>query len=269
MGVTLAAEATITESRKQLGVVALAVGVRGARVMACSLLIAMTVAGCASPVTDLWPPRAGQPAHPIVVSIDVWHAVIAFPLASRASEPDAGRYPDGAGGLPDALFEEWGYAERGWYLEGRQGMGGVFRAMLGGSPGVVEVTLSDRLWAERTPDPPADTFRFLLSDAGRHRLREHLLASLASKEPVAVIGPSHFYSARADYHLFHTCHHYAAGALRVAGLPITPGLAISREALASQLRRAEAVQRGASGPSGLTAVVYSPSACKQVRRLCS
>jgi len=29
------------------------------------------------------------------------------------------------------------------------------------------------------------------------------------------------------YHLFHTCHHFTAGALRAAGLPISPGWALS------------------------------------------
>ena len=103
----------------------------------------------------------------------------------------------------------------------------------------MEVALSDRLWAERTPDPPADTFTFSLSEAGSHRLREHLRRTIAPGAPVVVVGASRFYAARDDYSLLHTCHQYAAEALRAAGLPLSPALAVSRSAFAAQLRRAE------------------------------
>jgi Protein of unknown function (DUF2459) len=195
------------------------------------------LAGCAAPVADLWPPGPGAGAQTIIVSVDSWHAMIAFPLADDTR---------GTGAVPGARFEEWGYAERGWYLEGRQGIGGVFRAMFSSSPGVVEVALADRLWAERTPDPPADTFAFSLSEAGQQRLREHLRGTIAPGSPVALVGTSRFYAARDDYYLFHTCHQYTAQALRAAGLPLTPALAISRGTFAAQLRRAEGMAGAAA-----------------------
>ena len=193
------------------------------------------VAGCARPVAGLWPPAPGVSTRGIVVSVDSWHAMIAFPLSTRdeSTATAASR---------NARFEEWGYAERGWYLEGRQGLTGVLRAMLWPSPGLVEVVLADRLWAERTPDPPAETVRFELTEVGHSRLREHLRNTLASDEPVAVQGASRFYAARAAYHVFHTCHQYAALALREAGLPLSPGLAFSRGILIAQLRRASQMQ---------------------------
>jgi hypothetical protein len=150
---------------------------------------------------------------------------------------------------PPARFEEWGYAERGWYLEGRQGASGVLRAMLWPSPGVVEVARADQLWADRTPDPPAETFRFALTEVGHDRLRQHLRGTIASGTPVATVGTSRFYDAREDYHVFHTCHQYAARALREAGLPFSPGLAFSRGSFAIQLRRAERLAETARDPS--------------------
>ena len=51
-------------------------------------------------------------------------------------------------------------------------------------------------------------------------------------------GQSSFYPAKRSYHLFHTCHQYAAQALREAGLPISPFWAFNRTSLAWQLRRA-------------------------------
>jgi hypothetical protein len=99
------------------------------------------------------------------------------------------------------------------------------------------VALADRVWAERTPDPPADVFEFALTEVGHQRLREHLRSTVVPS-PGVEIGASRFYAARDPYHLFHTCHQYAAAALREAGLPLSPGLALSRGTLAAQLRRA-------------------------------
>jgi hypothetical protein len=59
-----------------------------------------------------------------------------------------------------------------------------------------------------------------------------------SEDPVASFGQSVFYPAKRSYHLFHTCHQYAALALREAGLPVLPFWAFNRTSLAWQLRRA-------------------------------
>jgi hypothetical protein len=214
------------------------------------LLIALLLGGCASPVEGLWPPAAGAPSHTIHVSLDTWHAMIAFHLSeqSRASSeqrevpiPDLGSpaFPGySRPAVRRSLFEEWGYAERAWYLEGRQGIAGVLRALLWPTEGVVEVGHHDNVWADRTPQPPAELFTFHLSDEGVRRLRAHLTATIASQGPVATAGTSQFYPAVRSYHLFHTCHQYAAEALRAAGLPIVPLWALSRGAFAVQLRRA-------------------------------
>jgi hypothetical protein len=149
-------------------------------------------------------------------------------------------------------LEEWGYAERAWYLEGRQQLSGVFRALLWPSAGVVEVFVGDHVWAERTPQPPAEVFTFWLTEDAYQRLRRHLRATLAAEEPSVRIGSSRFYSARESYHFFHQCHQYAARALREAGLPVSPSWAFSRASLALQLRRAArlagAQARPAPGP---------------------
>ncbi|MDR4467400.1 MAG: DUF2459 domain-containing protein [Nitrospira sp.] len=134
-------------------------------------------------------------------------------------------------------YEEWGYAERAWYLEGKMGVSGVVRALFWPTDGVVEVGHYDRVWAERTPQPPSDFFSFRLSEEGYQRLRQHLQATLLNGEPVASFRQSMFYPAKRSYQLFHTCHQYAALALREAGLPISPFWALNRTSLAWQLRR--------------------------------
>ena len=145
-------------------------------------------------------------------------------IAFRADTPDA--------------YEEWGYAERAWYLEGKTGVIGVLRAIFWPTQGVVEVGHYDRVWAERTPEPPSDLFSFRLSEEGYQRLRRYLHATLLNEKPVASFRQSVFYPAQRSYHLFHTCHQYAALALREAGLPISPFWAFNRTSLAWQLRRA-------------------------------
>jgi hypothetical protein len=192
-----------------------------------ALSATVLLSACASPVEGLWPPPPESVQHTVSVSIDTWHAMIAF----QNDTPDASRF------TPHA-YEEWGYAERAWYLEGKMGLTGIARALFWPTQGVVEVGHYDRVWAARTPQPPSDLFSFRLSEEGYQRLRQHLHATLLSEEPVASFRQSAFYPAKHSYHLFHTCHQYAALALREAGLPISPFWAFNRTSLAWQLRRA-------------------------------
>ena len=213
------------------------------------LLGLLLLAGCAAPIQELWPPPEGAPSVRILVSLDTWHAMIAMPIEPKSA-------------AAKALYEEWGYAERAWYLEGRQGITGAIRALFWPTEGVVEVARYDRIWAERTPQPPADLFAFDLSETGYHRLREYLSSTIASPKPLVVSGQSQFYVAKEPYHLFHHCHQYAARALREAGLPISPWAAISRGAFSEQLRRAQRLARAGDKRephlSGRTSTVMDP-----------
>ena len=145
------------------------------------------------------------------------------------------------------VYEEWGYAERAWYLEGRQGITGAIRALFWPTEGVVEVAVAEQIWAERTPQPPAEVFAFELSKAGYRRLRDYLQSTIASDRPVTILGPSRFYPAQSSYHLFHHCHQYAAHALREAGLPISVWAAFSRSTFSMQLRQITANPTDAEG----------------------
>lgn len=182
---------------------------------------------CAAPVQGLWPPPEGAPTRTIVVSLDTWHAMIAITLDERVTALDR-----------KSVFEEWGYAEQAWYLEGRQGITGALRALFRPNPGVVEIGLHEQVWAARTPQPPAETFVFRLSEAGYLRLRRHLLSTIGATTPVLVVDRVRFYPSKRPYHLFHQCHQYAAEALRAAGLPLSAWWAFSRTSFAMQLRRA-------------------------------
>ena len=181
---------------------------------------AILLSACASPVEGLWPPPPDSPARTVHVSLDTWHAMIAFP----ADTPHA--------------YEEWGYAERAWYLDDQRGLSGIVRALFWPTEGVVEIGRYDRVWAERTPQPPAERFVFRVTDEGYRRLRLYLRGTISVDTPIASVGQSAFYPAAHSYHLLHTCHQYAAQALREAGLPLSPFWALNRTSLAWQLRRA-------------------------------
>jgi hypothetical protein len=175
----------------------------------------------------------------IVVSLDAAHSMIALPaeapVLNVSGDHGIGR-TDGAPGDP-RVYEEWGYAERAWFLEKRQGFTGVLRALLWPTEGVVEVGVHQSIWAERTQKPPVETFRFQISKTGYLKLRSYLRATIASEEPVGIVGNSRFCVARSSYHLFHHCHHYTAKGLREAGLPISMSRALTRDGFARKLRR--------------------------------
>jgi hypothetical protein len=175
----------------------------------------------------------------IVVSLDAAHSMIALPVEAPVlyvgGDHGVARR-DGVPGDP-RVYEEWGYAERAWFLEKRQGFTGVLRALLWPTEGVVEVGIHQSIWAERTQKPPVEAFRFQISKTGYLKLRSYLRATIASEEPVGIVGNSRFCVARSSYHLFHHCHHYTAKGLREAGLPISMSRALTRDGFARQLRR--------------------------------
>ena len=177
--------------------------------------------GCAAPgpVRGLWPPPEGQPVRRILVSVDTWHGMVALPQ-------------------PDGTLEEWGYAERGWYHEHRQGVWGAIRALLWPTEGVVEVVRAREPWARRTPQPPARMWEFDLTEEGYSRLVRYLQESRAGPEPISGERDRAWYAARRSYCLCHTCHHWLAAALRRAGLPVAPGCAFTAGELTRQLDRA-------------------------------
>jgi len=166
------------------------------------------------------------PPGTVIVSLDTWHAMLALPVHSLNALENG-----------EQEYEEWGYAERAWYVEGKTGLSGIFRALLWPTDGVVEVGRHPTIWAERTLQPPAEVFVFQLEPEPYRQLRLFLESTRLSRTALAGFGGSAFYPSVRSYHLFHTCHQYAAHALQAAGLPLTPALAFNRTILGWQLRR--------------------------------
>ena len=206
---------------------------------------AILLSACASPVESLQTMNPDSPAQTIFVSLDTWHAMIAFPGENGAEDSALTTERNSSNPRPQSsalgsqhLYEEWGYAERAWYLENQQGLSGVVRALFWPTEGVVEVGHYDRVWADRTPQPPAELFEFRVSEEGYRRLRRHLRGTISIDAPIVSVGQSSFYPAVRSYHLLHNCHQYAAHALQEAGLPISPFWAFNRASFVGQLQHA-------------------------------
>ncbi|SDY72303.1 hypothetical protein [Nitrosomonas sp. Nm33] len=53
------------------------------RAAAMTLLVSSLLTACALPVENLWPPPPDSAARTIYVSLDTWHAMIAFPQSEE------------------------------------------------------------------------------------------------------------------------------------------------------------------------------------------
>ncbi len=230
----------------------------------------------------MWPPVGSGPRHKIYVSLDTWHGMIGYQVnddripsfVSRISQSnDRVLSPQPSALSPhaaqadsqhsDVLYEEWGYAERAWYVEGRQDTAGILRALFWPTAGTVEIARHAELWASRTPNPPADLFIFELTGEGFDRLRRHLRSTIAEPQTIARANGSRFYPSVRSYHVFHHCHQYVARALQEAGLPVSTFGAVTRTTLAWQLRRAERsareIRTGRRTPAETFTLVSRPS----------
>lgn len=206
------------------------------------LVVALLPGGCAQPIRQLWPPPPGARSHVIQVSVDRWHSMIAL-HHEQTSPADESRQ-----------WEEWGYAEESYYLEGDSGSSGTMRALFVPSAAVVQVASTAVPWSERTPQPPARSWAFRLSENGYQRLLEFLAGSRASPVVISDALGYSWYRASDSYHAFHHCYHWTARALRSAGLPVWSCYALFKGCLEAQLDRALGFQTAARGneqlPSG-------------------
>lgn len=190
--------------------------------------------GCAAaPVHHLWPPQPQQTSYRADVVAKGIHTFVVI-------YPDPEREP--------LNYRVYGFAEKGWYLEERQGITGAFRALFWPTDSVVEV---------RTSPEPVDPYedeekkirvwQFALSQEGRQAMIEFLESWYEKEDLLKVSGPVRYYSSRHSYHLFRGCHHYTAKALRAGGLPIRPWWAFSQSLIEIQLNRIEKLQTEIKG----------------------
>jgi uncharacterized protein (TIGR02117 family) len=225
--------------------VSLVVPLRGSTARLVIVLLLLT-SGCDDRSAGLFPPTAGDPTHDVFVVGHGWHAGIVLPRA----ELPAGSWPI----LPEIPAGDWlevGWGDRAFYVHPDPGLGIALRAVLWPTPSVLHLAGFSGPVAEYFP--ASRITRLSLSPAGFEALLQYLSASFARDPDGApralgpgLYGQSQFYASTEPYHLFRTCNVWTARALRTAGIPITPLLTITTDALFNSLAEHGQVLRGAA-----------------------
>lgn len=210
------------------------------------------LSGCAArPVPGVWPPAPGSPAVPVVLAVTGLHAIIIYKVEPQpdAATPDAAASPAlpnatlspaasatpaGKPKPPAPVYREWEFAAKAWYLEGRRGWTEAARSLFLFPPsGVGRADHDAPVW-ERRSDLIYRRWTLLLTPEGFARMTAMLEADRG--EPIE--GYTGWCESRRHYSVFHNCNHFAADALRAAGLPIRPRTAFTAGSLERQLARA-------------------------------
>ena len=210
----------------------------------------MAVAGCllpgvlsacaAAPGAPTVAPAPSTEAPPAARTLHVvrhgWHTGIVL----RAADVPARAWPARAD-FPDAQYLEVGWGDREYYQAVDPGKWLALKAIFWPRPGVLHVVAVDA--ALERFFGAAEIIEIGVSEPGLRRLLDYVRNSHeldAAGRPMALgpglYGHSHFYASRERFHLFKTCNVWVATALREAGLPVTPALAITAGRLMAQLR---------------------------------
>ena len=216
-----------------------------------SLLVAgafLLTAGCHGHVREVSSPLPGEATVTIYVVEHGWHTGIVI----RRDDIPAEAWPEHRRILA-ARFLEVGWGDRAFYESPEAGVRLALKAAFSSEGSVLHVAGFD--------PPPATYFSraeiiaIELSGRGVEALARFVSATYAldgAGQPIEV-GPgpyplSRFYAATGRYSLLHTCNTWVAEALRAAGCPITPSLAITAGNLLVQAEQCgRAMRSSASG----------------------
>ena len=183
-------------------------------VLLAAALAPALLAGCfPGPVKELWPPGPSQARYAVDVIYYDWHTLLTFPR-KRDSDTTTGKPPTRS----DPPYAEWGFAEKAWYLERKQGLSGVSRALFWPTESTVGYREREEPYWERYPDRHGERWTYYVSDEGLARMK----AYLESEKGELIAEYPDWYHGEKDYCITYLCHHFILAALREAGLPVAP-----------------------------------------------
>jgi uncharacterized protein (TIGR02117 family) len=195
----------------------------------------LLAAGCATPPSEL--PRPDESGKVIYVIGQSWHTGIAI----RRQDIPAALWPE-HNDFPTAQFLELGWGDKEFYQADEGSVGLALKAALHSTASVLHVIGLAVSPEEFFTDNEIIAVRLSLQGF-EHLCRfiHHAYKKDANGQAIP-LGPgwyanSRFYLAADKYHLFHTCNTWAARALRVAGCPLNPTLALTTESVMSQVRK--------------------------------
>jgi len=207
-------------------------------------LVLLLACASARPVAEPHFRAEGEKARSVFVVNHGWHSAI---VIKKADIPEA-VLPE-LRDFPDAEYLEIGWGDWDYYQAPDPGLGLALKAAFWSSGSVLHVagfkgTVENYFLA-------SEIVEIVLSD-GAFRLLIQFVSDTFSRadaaEPVesrpGLYPNSRFYSARGSFHLFRTCNTWVAEALYSAGLPVSPGYAITAGNLSYQVKRFGAVKQG-------------------------
>lgn len=150
----------------------------------------------------------------VTVFAERFHSIIGLPRAPQGSE-------------------EWAFGERVWFYDEKETdalkqkeymafAADALRALFWPNPGVIEVSKADKPYNLRNPEGKVTVWQLEVSEEGARRMRAYLEASIGTKQALYQDDWQTYYTAARRYDVLYTCHHYVAGALREAGVPVHP-----------------------------------------------
>ncbi len=199
-------------------------------------IILLFLSACAGPKSGLFPPRPGDPAKPVYIVNNGWHA--SFVVKRDDIPPEV--WPESRD-FPNATYLEVGWGDKDYYMASGFNLWYAFKALFWPTASVLHIVgFSDPI---EVFFPESEIIEIPLSLSGFERLCDTIHDSYAKDgngRPVPVgpglYGESRFYLSREKYHLFKTSNVWTAKALRSAGVPVRPLLSITAGGAASQAR---------------------------------
>jgi len=201
--------------------------------------IFLWLTACAGPIRELYPPLPTQSTKTIYIVSNGWHTGIVI----RRSEVPLGRWPQLADFPKEDKYIEVGWGDAGFYQAKQITTRITLKAIFLPTPSVLHVVgFTDSPYESLAGN---EILKIQLSGPGFVRLIQFIQDTYAH-DAQGQIGPglygdSHFYHAKGSYHMFNTCNHWTALALRVAGYPITPFYAFTAGNVVYQIRQAEGI----------------------------
>lgn len=209
-----------------------AVRMRRALVLAAALLLA----GCAASRAPPQPAALDEAAKRVYLVNHGWHTGIALARADLPSD-----WPP-LEDFPRARYLEIGWGDAAYYPAEEETLWLALRALFWPTPSVLHVAGVER--EIPAAFPASAIVQVDLPPGGFERLRafiwgEFQLDGHGRPLPAGpgLYGESRFYHARSKFYFPRTCNYWTASALREAGVPMTPALAVTAGSLLSQAAR--------------------------------
>lgn len=199
------------------------------------LIVFLTYA-CSNPTTEVRFPEEGQNVRSVLIVHDAWHAAI---VIKKADIP-AAVLPE-LRDFPSAEYLEFSWGDRDYFPAPHPGLGLALKAAFWSSGSILHVVgFKDTV---EKAYPGAEIIEVTLSEEDFQRLIKFISDTFSRPHPPApadarpgLFPNGRFYPAEGKFSLLRTCNTWVAEALSSAGLPISPGYAITAGSLSNQVR---------------------------------